>query len=404
MEFSGMRAKDPEFYLRLKDSTYDAFKRVIAYALEHEVDFVCFSGDVYHKIHENLSAQAFFNEQALRLRERGIKVYMVGGNHDPISNKILPPPDNVHILATEKVERIAHEAEGERPAYTIYGRSYSRAEENSNFSLGFKRDESDENAIALLHTNVGTSGQGERYARASLADLKAAGMDYWALGHIHQKQILHKRQPMIVYPGSTQALHINEPGMHGCCLVEMNEGAVVRHEWLPTGIIAFAQIELDVSEIAEEDELAMRLFEQFRQKLDELDVSHEGEGLKGYLVRLTLIGTRQAMLAINSAELLATLSEYLNGSHANRVLLDSSLIDKTSQDYSSFMRDESNSFLRSIINYELDEERKGEIIEKALTEIPRAQSAELRKALEEDFESLVSVAKKRLYQALRKVQ
>ncbi len=52
-----------------------------------------------------------------------------------------------------------------------------------------------------METPVGK--RNKNYAPFTWKDLKATGYNYWALGHIHQPQIVSE-QPLIVYPGTPQ--------------------------------------------------------------------------------------------------------------------------------------------------------------------------------------------------------
>ena len=79
--------------------------------------------------------------------------------------------------------------------------------------------------VAVLHTQVVGSSESEihdRYAPSELSTLVGLGYDYWALGHVHRRQIL-ARAPWICYPGTPQGLSIREPGGRGILLVDLSE-------------------------------------------------------------------------------------------------------------------------------------------------------------------------------------
>ena len=54
----------------------------------------------------------------------------------------------------------------------------------------------------------------ERYAPCTLEDLRVRGYDYWALGHIHTRQVPCD-DPPVVFPGNSQGRHIRETGREG---------------------------------------------------------------------------------------------------------------------------------------------------------------------------------------------
>ena len=68
--------------------------------------------------------------------------------------------------------------------------------------------------IGLLHTCATRSGEHERYAPCTLDGLRGKEYQYWAIGHIHKREILH-RDPLIVFPGNLQGRHIRETGPQG---------------------------------------------------------------------------------------------------------------------------------------------------------------------------------------------
>lgn len=59
---------------------------------------------------------------------------------------------------------------------------------------------------------------GDHYAPFSVSALLSKHYDYWALGHIHQRQVLNE-QPPVVYPGNIQGRHAGEAGAKGCLIV-----------------------------------------------------------------------------------------------------------------------------------------------------------------------------------------
>ena len=73
--------------------------------------------------------------------------------------------------------------------------------------------------IGLLHTSLDGRGGTSHlsYAPCDVETLKKFGYDYWALGHIHQQQIVADN-PWIVFPGNIQGRHVREAGPKGVML------------------------------------------------------------------------------------------------------------------------------------------------------------------------------------------
>src|SRR3546814_6974179 len=77
----------------------------------------------------------------------------------------------------------------------------------------------------MLHTALaGRKGHAD-YAPCSLDDLKAKQYDYWALGHVHQHEIVCEA-PHVVFPGNIQGRTIRETGPKGAVIVTVEDGQV----------------------------------------------------------------------------------------------------------------------------------------------------------------------------------
>ncbi|MFC1734079.1 exonuclease SbcCD subunit D, partial [candidate division KSB1 bacterium] len=226
---------------RIRNATFTAFDNLISLTLERNADFLLISGDLYDSQNRSLRAQLAFRDGMKRLAERDIPVYVVHGNHDPVLTDApaVRLPDNVHIFDYSSPESLVFRKNG-TPCTVIHGISYANREETRNLSrllapAGRTIKEDDQGSqlditgeghsgplfhIGLLHCNAGGQSGHEPYAPCSVKDdLIPAGMDYWALGHVHTRTTLHDAHPVIVYPGNTQGLHFRETGARGCCEV-----------------------------------------------------------------------------------------------------------------------------------------------------------------------------------------
>ncbi|MGV8084296.1 MAG: exonuclease SbcCD subunit D [Coriobacteriia bacterium] len=257
--FAELGASNERVGKALAGATYAAFERIVDVCIERAVDFLVLAGDSYNCADKSLRAQLRFRAHVQRLADAGIEVFVVHGNHDPVSgwSAGLELPEAVHVFPADRVGRFEVVRDGEAVA-AIYGRSFRRAGETENLAAEFRREVSDSIAIAVLHANVGGYADYDPYAPATLTDLRAAGMDYWALGHIHKQEIL-SRDPWVAYSGSPQGLSPKELGAHGCLLVEIAPGGTCTVEHIETAAIVWAQSEIDVSEAATLEEVSARI-------------------------------------------------------------------------------------------------------------------------------------------------
>jgi DNA repair exonuclease SbcCD nuclease subunit len=137
--------------------------------------------------------------------------------------------------------------------------------------------------VAVLLCTVDSVAASEQYAPASVADFTKSGIDYWALGHIHEQQIV-SREPLVAYSGNIQGLHINEQGERGCLFVSVENGqASTTHHTL--GTVEWKIEPIDISTIEQFDVL-----EEVVEHRSEEIAQQVSEQCKGVIVRLVLEG------------------------------------------------------------------------------------------------------------------
>jgi exonuclease SbcD len=227
-------------------ATGDALGNVVDVCLDREADFLIIAGDVYEERSPSLADRACFQKAMQRLADAGIPVHLVRGNHDAAdaAGHELELPPSVHVFSSEVVERVSLERDGEVVA-AIYGVSYARAHESRDLAREFVRAGGEPVAIGVLHTEVGSGAPGGDYAPSTTEDLLRAGMDYWALGHIHKPEVLLDGPPTAAYAGSPQGLTPNETGIHGCRFVELSPGSCAT-ELIPCSAFAWERLDVDV--------------------------------------------------------------------------------------------------------------------------------------------------------------
>lgn len=243
----GLDAYDGAPVAALRGATRAAFENLTRLALEEKVDFLLLAGDVYDGDWKDFSTGLFFTRQMARLEAAGIPVYMVAGNHDATSvlTLHLTPPDNVHVFST----RAAESKKVDGLPVAIHGRGFPQRAVPENLALEYPAPLPGRFNIGLLHTSLTGAPGHDPYAPCSLADLAAKGYQYWALGHVHQPQVL-ARDPWVVYSGNIQGRHIREPGPRGCRLVTVGDDLeVMDAEFRPLDVARWARLELDIADV-----------------------------------------------------------------------------------------------------------------------------------------------------------
>jgi len=102
------------------------------------------------------------------------------------------------------------------------------------------------------------------YAPCALDDLVNKGYDYWALGHVHQGEILHER-PHVVFPGNLQGRHIRETGPKGACLVTVAEREVADVATIHVEVVRWASIIVSVEGCERAGDVVERVHEAIEE-------------------------------------------------------------------------------------------------------------------------------------------
>jgi len=253
----------------LRGATRRAFENLIDLALEEAVDLVLIAGDLYDGDWRDFSTGLFFNRQMARLREAAIPVYVIAGNHDAASvlTRRLDPPDNVHLFST----RHADTRELESVPVAVHGRGFPNREVPENLALDYPPPRAGRFNIGLLHTSLTGAAGHATYAPCTLADLGGKGYEYWALGHIHQPQVL-ARDPWVVFPGNLQGRHVRETGPRGCQLVTVDDALeVVDAVHRPLDVVRWERLEIDLTGADAQDEALARVTDALGAACDAAD-------------------------------------------------------------------------------------------------------------------------------------
>ena len=228
---------------RIRSAPRAAFGALVDRAIQDQVGFLVIAGDLYDGTWRDYKTGLFFAEQMGRLNQAGIAVFVLHGNHDAESQitRPLSLPENVRVFGT----RNAQTFQLNRLNVALHGHSFRQKAVTDNLVPDYPAPVEGAFNIGVLHTALGGMGAHANYAPCSLPELVAKGYDYWALGHVHQAQVLNER-PHVVFPGNLQGRHIREVGPKGACLVTVEEGQVVEVAALTFDVVRWAVLDVDV--------------------------------------------------------------------------------------------------------------------------------------------------------------
>ena len=268
----------------IRSATRRAFNKLIELAIDEGVAFVLLAGDLYDGDWKDYNTGLYFVERMGRLRQAGIRVFMVAGNHDAASQitRHLRLPDNVTMFSTKKPERVILE----ELDVAIVGQGFSARAVTDDLSHAYPQGEAQLFNIGLLHTCLDGKPGHEPYAPCTVDGLRSKGYQYWALGHIHKREVV-SQDPWIVFPGNIQGRHIRETGSKGCTLVTVESGEIGEVEHRDLDVMRWSLCELDVPASDTVDDIYERVRDALQAALD------AGEG-RPVAVRLVLRGACSA--------------------------------------------------------------------------------------------------------------
>jgi DNA repair exonuclease SbcCD nuclease subunit len=261
----------------IRQATRRALENLVELAIDEAVDFLLVAGDLYDGDWRDFKTGRFFVAQMARLREAGVPVYVIAGNHDAANRmtKDLRMPDNVQMLPhrsadTERLDDLG---------VAIHGQSYAKAAILDDLSAAYPAPEPGMFNVGLLHTSA-TGRQGhEPYAPCTVEGLKAKQYQYWALGHVHRREVLCA-DPPILFPGNLQGRHVREEGPKGCTLVTVDDHVHVQTEPRWVDVFRWATCRADASHVETGDDLLRHL----RGRLEQLGEEADGRPLAARVV------------------------------------------------------------------------------------------------------------------------
>jgi hypothetical protein len=204
---------------RIRRATRRALESLVELCIGERVSLLVMAGDIYDGDWRDYSTGLFFAGQMSRLRAAGVPVVMIHGNHDAASQitKHLTLPDNVTVLGHRRPETKVFADLG----ICVHGQSFAKRDVKDDLASRYPEPIRGLLNVGLLHTALAGRPGHEPYAPTSLEALVAKGYEYWALGHVHQREVLH-RDPWVVFSGNLQGRHARETGAKGAMLVEFD--------------------------------------------------------------------------------------------------------------------------------------------------------------------------------------
>ncbi len=192
----------------------DMFKQLVDAAIGQSVDFIVHSGDLFNEGNPQLSALLFATDQLNRLRQNGIRLFIVPGSHDVgmgEEDSIIELFDRNGLLTNLNSKRYIEKKDD---SFVLKGGSYknaficgiggkrSRVEEEIFKKLKVTGIKNEWIKIFVFHHTI--SDLGEKFKDLDKESLPAE-FDYYAAGHWHGHRggIVYGKG-LVQYPGSLE--------------------------------------------------------------------------------------------------------------------------------------------------------------------------------------------------------
>ena len=217
--------------------------RVVTLCKSENCDLLLLAGDLFDGQYTKESLLTVKSA----LEEVKIPVFISPGNHDfcrPDSPYLTESwPENVHIFTHAAIESVTLQDLD----CTVYGAGYE-AMDCPGLLKDFQANGLGKWHIGLLHSDPTQSST--PYCPITTAQVLDSGLDYLALGHIHKGGSFRAGETLCVWPGCPMGRGMDETGVKGVLVVELEDTVSAR--FLPLNTPRFFDEAVDVGEDAVE--------------------------------------------------------------------------------------------------------------------------------------------------------
>lgn len=136
----------------IRQATRRALENLVSTAIEEEVSLVIIAGDIYDGDWREFNTGLYFVSQMVKLKDAGIPVYAVSGNHDAANRmtKSLPLPANVTVFSSKRPETVVIEDLD----VAIHGQSFADTCTTVDLASGYPPPAGGRFNIGVLHTSL----------------------------------------------------------------------------------------------------------------------------------------------------------------------------------------------------------------------------------------------------------
>ncbi len=229
----------------IRQATGRALAALVDTCLAEEAPILIIAGDLFDGAWRDYRTGLTFVKEMNRLRDVGTRVLVVRGNHDAESAiaKTLDWPAHVTFFSASAPESLKFEALG----VAVTGQSFATRAVVDDLSVRYPAPVPGLVNFAVLHTSADGREGHATYAPCTVSNLRASGYHYWALGHVHAREVLSE-SPWIVFPGNLQGRHARELGPKGATVVTIDGGVITHVVHRTLDVVRWEQLDVPVKE------------------------------------------------------------------------------------------------------------------------------------------------------------
>lgn len=233
------------------------WKRIVTQAIRASVDVVLLAGDLVESERDFFESHRLLRQGIEQLSRAGIQVIGIAGNHDvQVLPRLAEQIEGFRLLGAGGTWEHMSLNSGQ---VELWGWSFPERHVSCSPLTGIEFTGSNSVLrIGLLHAD--RDQPQSAYAPVSSAELQAAGLDAWLLGHIHKPDDLQAPAPM-GYLGSVVGLDPGEPGPHGPWHIRIQERQITHIAHWPLAGLRWEQLQVDVEAVQSVTEALDRILD-----------------------------------------------------------------------------------------------------------------------------------------------
>lgn len=300
----------------LRAATRRAYDNLVRLCIDEKAQLLVIAGDVYDGDWRSYETGEYFVRGLRTLRDNGIEVALLYGNHDAESSitKRLTMPDGVRVLSASEPESVEFPDLG----VVVHGQGYDVRDVLENLAQHYPHRRDGWVNVGVLHTGIEGIAGHARYAPCTVKDLTACEYEYFALGHIHQRSAQAEGDATVWFSGNLQGRHPREAGPKGALVVDVEPSSPAQVRFAECDVARWVVLEPDLAECKDIDDVVGAMTDEYQKALGQA-------GDRPLVVRFRLLGQTPAAgaLAADPARALAEARSLMRtGSAAEKVILD----------------------------------------------------------------------------------